>query len=53
MGKEGIDFRFTIHPITAFLIAFGFGADFFKCGIDGKERESKIKRLIEIEGSLK
>jgi len=34
-------------------LAFGFGADFFKCGIDGKERESKIKRLIEIEGSLK
>ncbi|MDP2628935.1 MAG: hypothetical protein Q8P15_03495 [Nanoarchaeota archaeon] len=34
-------------------LAFGFGADFFKCGIDGRERESKIKRLIEIEKSLK
>jgi enolase len=34
-------------------LAFGFGADFFKCGITGKEREVKIKRLIEIEKSLK
>lgn len=34
-------------------LAFGFGADFFKCGIDGKERESKIQRLIEIEKELK
>lgn len=34
-------------------LAFGFGADFFKCGITGKEREVKIKRLIEIERSLK
>ncbi len=34
-------------------IAFGFQADFFKCGITGKEREIKIKRLIEIERSLK
>lgn len=34
-------------------LAFGFQADFFKCGITGKERESKIKRLIEIEKSLK
>jgi enolase len=34
-------------------LAFGFGADFFKCGIDGKERESKIKRLIEIEMKVK
>ena len=33
--------------------AFGFGADFFKCGITGKERETKIKRLIQIEKSLK
>jgi len=33
-------------------LAFGFQADFFKCGITGKERESKIKRLIEIENSL-
>ncbi len=34
-------------------LAFGFGADFFKCGITGKEREVKIKRLIEIEKSFK
>lgn len=34
-------------------LAFGFGADFIKCGITGKEREVKIKRLIEIEKSLK
>jgi enolase len=34
-------------------LAFGFGADFFKCGIDGKEREAKLKRLIEIEKSLR
>jgi enolase len=34
-------------------IAFGFQADFFKVGISGKEREAKIKRLIEIEESLR
>jgi enolase len=34
-------------------LAFGFGADFFKCGIEGDVREKKIKRLIEIERSLK
>jgi enolase len=34
-------------------LAFGFQADFFKCGITGKEREAKIKRLIEIEKRLK
>jgi len=34
-------------------LAFGFGADFFKCGIDGKEREAKLKRLVEIERGLK
>lgn len=33
-------------------LAFGFEADFFKCGIDGKEREVKIKRLVEIEKSF-
>tara|TARA_Y100000034_G_scaffold56849_1_gene69529 strand:+ start:835 stop:2001 length:1167 start_codon:yes stop_codon:yes gene_type:complete len=33
-------------------LAFGFQADFFKSGITGKEREIKIKRLIEIEKSL-
>jgi enolase len=34
-------------------LAFGFGADFLKTGITGKEREAKIKRLIEIERKLK
>jgi len=34
-------------------LAFGFQSDFFKCGITGKEREAKIRRLIEIEKSLK
>ncbi len=34
-------------------LAFGFQADFFKCGIDGKEREAKIRRLVEIERELK
>ncbi|MDP2672650.1 MAG: hypothetical protein Q8O84_02465 [Nanoarchaeota archaeon] len=34
-------------------LAFGFQADFFKCGITGKEREAKIKRLIEIEKSIR
>jgi len=34
-------------------LAFGFQADFFKCGITGKEREIKLRRLIEIEKSLK
>ena len=34
-------------------LAFGFQADFFKCGITGKERESKIKRLIEIGKKLR
>lgn len=34
-------------------LAFGFQADFLKCGITGDEREVKIKRLIEIEKSLK
>jgi len=34
-------------------LAFGFGADFFKCGITGKEREAKINRLIAIEKKLK
>jgi len=33
-------------------LAFGFGADFLKCGINGKGRDAKIKRLIEIEKSL-
>ncbi len=34
-------------------LAFGFQADFFKAGITGKERECKIKRLIEIQRRLK
>ncbi len=41
----------TAETILADL-AFGFQADFFKCGITGKEREAKIKKLIEIEKSL-
>jgi enolase len=41
----------TYEAILADL-AFGFGADFFKCGIIGREREVKLKRLIEIEKSL-
>ncbi len=34
-------------------LAFAFEADFFKCGIDGREREAKLKRLIEISKELK
>ena len=34
-------------------LAFGFQADFLKCGITGNEREVKIKRLIEIEKRMK
>jgi enolase len=34
-------------------LAFGFQADFFKCGTEGDIRIKKIKRLIEIEKSLK
>jgi enolase len=41
----------TMENVLADL-AFGFQADFFKCGITGKEREIKIKRLIEIEKKL-
>ncbi|MEK6892685.1 MAG: hypothetical protein AABX07_00610 [Nanoarchaeota archaeon] len=33
--------------------AFGFQADYIKCGIATKWREVKLKRLIEIEKSLK
>lgn len=32
MGKEGVDFNFKIHPVTAFLIAFGLGAGIFGAG---------------------
>jgi len=32
MGKEGVDFSFRIHPITAFLISFGLSAAFFGAG---------------------
>ena len=34
-------------------LAFGFQADFLKIAIVGKERESKINRLIEISKNLK
>ena len=34
-------------------LAFGFQADFFKCGIIGKEREAKLTRLVEIEKKFK
>jgi len=56
--KNGIKIVFshrsgeTSEDILADL-AFGFQADFFKCGITGKERTSKINRLIEIEKGLK
>lgn len=32
--------------------AFGFGADYIKCGIATKWREAKLNRLIEIEKNL-
>jgi len=32
MGKEGVYFSFRIHPITAFLIVFGFSAGVFSAG---------------------
>lgn len=32
MSKEGVDFNFKIHPVTAFLIAFGLGAGLFGAG---------------------
>ena len=56
--KHGIKIVFshrsgeTMESILADL-AFGFQADFFKCGITGKEREVKIRRLIEIEGKFR
>ena len=34
-------------------LAFGFGADFIKCGITGEERKVKIDRLVEIEKKFK
>ena len=33
--------------------AVGFGADFIKCGVNGKERLIKLRRVMEIERSLK
>jgi enolase len=33
--------------------AFGFQADYIKCGISTKWREAKLKRLVEIENKLK
>ncbi len=56
--KHGIKIVFshrsgeTMENILADL-AFGFQADFFKCGITGKEREAKIKRLIAIEKKIR
>ena len=41
----------TAEDILADL-AVGFGADFIKCGITGKERLAKIKRIIEIEKQI-
>lgn len=32
MGKEGVYFSFRIHPLTAFLIAFGLTAGIFSIG---------------------
>lgn len=34
-------------------LAFGFQADFLKCGVTGKGREIKIKRLIKIQKDLR
>jgi enolase len=34
-------------------LAFGFQADYIKCGISTKWRESKLNRLLEIDNSLK
>ena len=34
-------------------LGVGWGCDFIKCGIYGKVREAKLKRLIEIEERLK
>ena len=33
-------------------LAFAFQTDYIKTGAKGKEREVKLKRLIEIENSL-
>lgn len=33
--------------------AVGFGADFIKCGVNGKERLIKLRRVMEIERDLK
>jgi len=33
--------------------AFGFQADYIKCGISGKEREVKLNRMVEIERGLR
>lgn len=42
----------TLDYILADL-AFGFQTEFIKTGILGKEREAKLKRLIQIEKSIK
>jgi len=41
----------TLDNVLADL-AFGFGADFIKCGIATQWREAKLNRLIEIEKSF-
>ena len=33
--------------------AFGFGADYLKCGIVTKWRRSKLDRMVEIERKLR
>lgn len=33
--------------------AFGFGADYFKCGVSTKWRTAKLNRMMQIERSLK
>jgi len=33
-------------------LCFGFGGDFIKCGIIGRGRSEKLKRMIKIENSL-
>ena len=34
-------------------LAVAWGCDFIKTGIYGREREAKLKRIIEIENSLR
>ena len=41
-----------VHDDALADLAFGFQADFIKCGIATKWREVKLKRLIDIENSI-